>query len=69
MPCSNVNVERIFADLNNIKMKLRNKLHSPTVASFLKFEQAVKHSSDSCFKFQPRPEIKQKMKAHILYQK
>lgn len=68
MPTSNVDVERIFSDLNNIKTKLRNKLHPSTVSALLKCKHTVKHSYGSCFKFRPPPEVEQRMQASILYQ-
>jgi len=39
MPTSNVDVERIFADLSNIKTKLRNKLHSTILSPPLFFSK------------------------------
>ena len=66
LPCSNVDVERIFSDLNNIKTKLRNKLHSSTVSSLLKCKQAIKQNG-SCVDFKPSLEIHQRMNSAILY--
>lgn len=67
MPCSNVDVERIFYELNNIKTKPRKKLKSSTVASILKFKQAVKHSYGSCIDFTPPLDIHRRMTSSILY--
>lgn len=68
IPCSNVDVERIFSDLNNIKTKLRNKLHSSTVSSLLQCKHALKNTSGgSCVGFKPPVEIHQKTKSCFLY--
>lgn len=48
LPCSNVDVERIFSTVNDIKTKRRNKLLPSTVASLIKVKQGVIHSSNGC---------------------
>ena len=59
LPCSNVDVERVFSDVNAIKTKLYNKLHSSTVSSLLKVKNGLKCNANNCFNFKPPKEIHQ----------
>ena len=63
---SNVDVERIFSEVNNIKTKKRNRLKLKTLQAILQVKQGVRESG-RCTKFSPSQDARQLMAAHTLY--
>ena len=52
LPHANVDVERIFSEVNNIKTRKRNRLKLKTLQAILQVEQGVRESG-GCTKFSP----------------
>ena len=66
LPHANVDVERIFSEVNNIKTRKRNRLKLKTLQAILQVKQGVRESG-GCTKFSPPQGARQLMAAHTLY--
>lgn len=66
LPHANVDVERIFSEVNNIKTKKRNRLKLKTLHAILQVKQGVRESG-GCTKFGPPQGARQLMASHTLY--
>ena len=66
LPHANVDVERIFSDVSNVKTKKRNRLTLKTLRAVLQVKQGVRKSG-GCIKFSPPEGARQLMSSHTLY--
>jgi hypothetical protein len=60
LPVSNADCERVFSQVNLIKTSHRNRFSTEGVASLIFVKEGVKHTSESCVKFEPTREMLQK---------